>query len=134
MSLPLSIRLSGLAFQGVVAVAYEGDRKRLHVTILDGNEKGTASGHNLLRKVVVESEVGQTDKLVLKDMVNIEQFVLDVARKALEVSLLLLCITRKPDLTFDTRTGRDRLAKLSVVRLDIVLRDNPETSDHIEED
>ena len=95
MSLPLSIRLSGLAFQGVVAVAYEGDRKRLHVTILDGNEKGTASGHNLLRKVVVESEVGQTDKLVLKDMANIEQFVLDVARKALEVSLPLLYLTNK---------------------------------------
>ena len=86
MSLPLSIRLTGLAFQGVIAVAYEGDRKRLHVSILDGNEKGTAAGQNLLRNVTVESEVGQSDKLVIKDMAKVEQFVVDVARKALEVS------------------------------------------------
>lgn len=86
MSLPLNIRLSGLAFEGTVAVAYEGDRKRLHVSILDGNEKAATVSSNLLRNVTVESEVGQADKLVIKDMATVQQFVLDVARKALEVS------------------------------------------------
>ena len=100
MSLPLHLRLSGFAFAGLLAVAYEGDRKRLHVSLLeddmpsDGSHSAagrmhasTRIGSKLLRSIVVESEVGHLDKLVLKDVENIEQFVLQAARKALEVSV-----------------------------------------------
>ena len=99
MSLPLHLRLSGFAFAGLLAVAYEGDRKRLHVSLLEddmpndgsngvarGMHAGESIGSKLLRSIVVESEVGHLDKLVLKDVENIEQFILHAARKALEVS------------------------------------------------
>merc|ERR1711939_829343 len=83
MSLPLALRLSALAFEGTLVVAYEGDKKRLHVSVLDEDRDRVAAGHRLLRNVTVESEVGQADKLVLKDVEKVEQFVLDAARKAL---------------------------------------------------
>lgn len=97
MSLPLHLRLSGFAFAGLLAVAYEGDRKRLHVSLLEDDmpsngsngvagaiHDGESIGSKLLRSIAVESEVGHLDKLVLKDVENIEQFVLQAARKALE--------------------------------------------------
>ena len=83
MCLPLNMRLSGVAFEGVFVVAYEGDRKRLHISILDSDRLEGAQGHTLLKSMTVESEVGQTDKLVLKDVGKVEQFVLDTARKAI---------------------------------------------------
>lgn len=97
MSLPLALRLSGLAFEGTLVVAYEGDKKRLHVSILDDDDRTkVAAGHRLLRSVRVESEVGQADKLVLKDVEKVEQFVLDAARKALQVSVSVSLGTAVP--------------------------------------
>lgn len=88
MSLPLNLRITGLAFEGMLVVAYEGDKKRLHVSILDEsdpNRTKIVKGANLLKHAFVESEVGQADKLVLKDVAKVEQFVLEMARKALQV-------------------------------------------------
>lgn len=92
MSLPLNLRISSLAFQGLLVVAYEGDKKRLHITLLDSdddksdpNRSKVVKGESLLKNAVVESEVGQSDKLVLKDVAKVEQFVLEMARKALQV-------------------------------------------------
>lgn len=87
MSLPLNLRITGLAFEGMLVVAYEGDKKRLHVSVLDENDpKRTkvVKGETLLKHAVIESEVGQMDKLVLKDVAKVEQFVLEMARKALQ--------------------------------------------------
>jgi distribution and morphology protein 12 len=92
MSLPLNLKITGLAFEGLLVVAYEGDKKRLHVSILDeaepNNRNKVVKGHHLLKHAFVESEVGQADKLVLKDVAKVEQFVLEMARKALQVSIL----------------------------------------------
>lgn len=88
MSLPLNLRITGLAFEGLLVVAYEGDKKRLHVSVLDEadpNRTKVVKGANLLKHAFVESEVGQADKLVLKDVAKVEQFVLEMARKALQV-------------------------------------------------
>lgn len=38
MSLPISLRLAGLFFDGELVVAYEGDKRRAHVSILDPND------------------------------------------------------------------------------------------------
>lgn len=88
MSLPLNLKITGLAFEGLLVVAYEGDKKRLHVSVLDEANPSRAKvvkGENLLKHAFVESEVGQADKLVLKDVAKVEQFVLEMARKALQV-------------------------------------------------
>lgn len=90
MSLPLNLRITGLAFEGLLVVAYEGDKKRLHVSVLDESDPDRTKivkGANLLKHAFVESEVGQADKLVLKDVAKVEQFVLEMARKALQVCL-----------------------------------------------
>lgn len=93
MSLPLNLKITSIAFEGMLIVAYEGDKKRLHVSILDSDENDSSnrnkivSGKDLLKNAVVESEVGQMDKLVLKDVTKVEQFVLEMARKALQVSV-----------------------------------------------
>ncbi|KAK9897999.1 hypothetical protein P389DRAFT_142170 [Cystobasidium minutum MCA 4210] len=87
MSLPLNLRITGLAFEGLLVVAYEGDKKRLHVSVLDESDPDRTKivkGTNLLKHAFVESEVGQADKLVLKDVAKVEQFVLEMARKALQ--------------------------------------------------
>lgn len=101
MSLPLSLTLTGLAFDGTLVVAYEGGRRRVHLSILDpgptegggggGGGKETP-GMRVLRSVVVESEVGQADKHVLKNVGKVEKFVLEVARKTIESELIFPCV------------------------------------------
>jgi distribution and morphology protein 12 len=88
MSLPLNLKVKGLAFEGIFVVAYEGDRKRLHVCIMDADRTQRTTGDQLLRQATVESEIGHMDKLVLKDMEKIEVFIIDAARKTLQVSYM----------------------------------------------
>ncbi|KDE07777.1 hypothetical protein MVLG_02046 [Microbotryum lychnidis-dioicae p1A1 Lamole] len=93
MALPLKLSITSLAFDGVMLVAFEGDRRRLHVSFVDPNQGqgglGVASpGARLLSGAVVESEVGQADKHVLKNVGKVEKFVVDVARASLESELI----------------------------------------------
>ncbi|BGP19278.1 hypothetical protein JCM10213_008204 [Rhodosporidiobolus nylandii] len=98
MSLPLSLTLTSLAFEGTLVVAFEGGRRRLHLSLLDpglspeaaaraGGAKETP-GMRLLRSAVVESEVGNVDKHVLKNVGKVEKFVLEVARRTIENELV----------------------------------------------
>ncbi|KAI5478279.1 hypothetical protein MNV49_005234 [Pseudohyphozyma bogoriensis] len=104
MSLPLKLLATSLSFTGTFLVAFEGDRRRVHMSILDPKEeaydhhyrdremtfefaRGTA-GERLLTSAVVESEVGHADKHVLKNVGKVEKFVLDVVRKSLESELV----------------------------------------------
>lgn len=102
MSLPFSMTLTSLAFEGIVVVAYEGDRQRLHISILDTDSHKEGARHHpgvhdlrattgakLLKNIKVESEVGQIDKLVLRDVRRVEQFVIGIAHKALQVRTML---------------------------------------------
>lgn len=113
MALPLGLTLSSLAFDGVCVVAFEGDRRRVHFSVLDpgpdvsgpsrtvgfvSNGNGirngvgagarAGAGARLLTDAVVESEVGQMDKHVLKNVGKVEKFVLSVVRQTLESELV----------------------------------------------
>ncbi|GAA6032970.1 hypothetical protein JCM8097_000077 [Rhodosporidiobolus ruineniae] len=116
MSLPLQLTLTGLAFEGTLVVAFEGGTRRIHLSLLDPGPDGSSTaegsssepyvarpaaagsgrlgaaketpGMRLLRSAVVESEVGQADKHVLKNVGKVEKFVLEVARRTLENELV----------------------------------------------
>lgn len=93
MSLPLKLSVTSLAFSGTMLVAFEGDRKRVHISLADPASKmaglgGATPGARLLSGAVVESEVGQAEKHVLKNVGKVEKFVLDVVRSTLESELV----------------------------------------------
>ncbi|KAF7322264.1 hypothetical protein HMN09_00003800 [Mycena chlorophos] len=134
MSLPIKLSVTGLVFTGEVAVAYEGERKRVHLCILDdmdpygpsagvhrpkrdsmdsmrstgttpdidpdimespilsayprASNKPLPVGQRLLPSIYIESEIGQTDKHVLKNVTRVERFIQDVIRKTVEEELV----------------------------------------------
>ncbi|GJN93643.1 hypothetical protein Rhopal_006700-T1 [Rhodotorula paludigena] len=113
MRLPLALTLTGLALEGTLVVAFEGGSRRVHLSLLcDDDDEPTSSGADaavtrapgagrstavgkrespgarLLRAAHVESEVGQADKHVLRNVGKVEKFVLDVARRTLENELV----------------------------------------------
>ncbi|KIJ44325.1 hypothetical protein M422DRAFT_228407 [Sphaerobolus stellatus SS14] len=110
MSLPIKLSVTGLIFTGEVVVAYEGRRKRIHLCILDdldpygpagdrSNRQTPAStstpggkplpiGVRLLPSIFIESEIGQADNHVLKNVTRVERFIQDVIRKTVEEELL----------------------------------------------
>ncbi|KAM0791896.1 hypothetical protein ACM66B_004151 [Microbotryomycetes sp. NB124-2] len=93
MSLPLQMSVTSIAFSGTFILAFEGDRSRIHVSVLDplNGMQGLGSanpGTRLLSGAKVESEVGQADKHVLRNVGKVEKFVLDVMRRSLESELV----------------------------------------------
>ena len=117
MSLPIKLSVTGLVFNGEVAVAYEGSRGRVHICILDeldpygpacrrersqsstpsdidddtgGRREGKPLpvGQRLLPSILIESEIGQADKHVLKNVTRVERFIQDVIRKTVEEELV----------------------------------------------
>ena len=117
MSLPIKLSVTGLIFTGEVVVAYEGARRRVHLCILDdldpygpagersdrhwAAERTTSRdsdsspsgkplpvGLRLLPSIFIESEIGQADKHVLKNVTRVERFIQDVIRKTVEEELL----------------------------------------------
>jgi mitochondrial distribution and morphology protein 12 len=115
MSLPIKLSITGLVFNGEVAVAYEGGR-RVHLCVLDdldpygpsarrsaisqgstpsdpdGDDAHEAKplpvGQRLLPEIFIESELGQADKHVLKNVTRVEKFIQDVIRKTIEEELV----------------------------------------------
>ncbi|KAI0748448.1 hypothetical protein C8Q80DRAFT_1103142 [Daedaleopsis nitida] len=125
MSLPIKLSVTGLLFNGEVVVAYEGERKRVHLCIVDeldpygplgcdrpkrdtpsstgtpveAEDEPPASagaragkplpiGQRLLPTIYIESEIGQADKHVLKNVTRVERFIQDVIRKTIEEELV----------------------------------------------
>ncbi|KAG1794885.1 uncharacterized protein HD556DRAFT_409165 [Suillus plorans] len=116
MSLPIKLSVTGLVFTGEVAVAYEGSRGRVHLCILDeldpygpackrprsqtstppemdednGKRDGKPLpiGQRLLPSILIESEIGQADKHVLKNVTRVERFIQDVIRNTVEEELV----------------------------------------------
>ncbi|KIM86259.1 hypothetical protein PILCRDRAFT_65356 [Piloderma croceum F 1598] len=118
MSLPIKLSVTGLLFDGEVAVAYEGQRRRVHLCILDDLDpygpacdrskresvsntppeldedvsarpsKPLPVGQRLLPSIFIESEIGQADKHVLKNVTRVERFIADVIRKTVEEELV----------------------------------------------
>jgi mitochondrial distribution and morphology protein 12 len=124
MSLPIKLSVTGLVFTGELAVAYEGERRRVHICILDDldpygpagerpkrdsasstppemdddlaasginisrSTKPLPIGQRLLPNIYIESEIGQADKHVLKNVTRVERFIQDVIRKTVEEELV----------------------------------------------
>lgn len=118
MSLPIKLSVTGIVFNSEVAVAFEGTRGRIHLCILDEldpygpacrrsrssqpstpsdvddeisgrrDEKPLPVGQRLLPSIFIESEIGQTDKHVLKNVTRVEKFIQDVIRKTVEEELV----------------------------------------------
>ncbi|CCL99629.1 uncharacterized protein FIBRA_01649 [Fibroporia radiculosa] len=127
MSLPIKLSVAGILFNGEVVVAYEGERRRVHVCILDDLDpysplagdrprrdtpssggtppepdedtpvsvigqaragKPLPIGQRLLPSIYIESEIGQADKHVLKNVTRVERFIQDVIRKTVEEELV----------------------------------------------
>ncbi|ESK96451.1 mitochondrial inheritance component mdm12 [Moniliophthora roreri MCA 2997] len=105
MSLPIKLSVIGLIFTGEIAVAYEGERSRVHLCILDDldpyaprskpsppdedqRSKPLPIGQRLLPSIFIESEIGQADKHVLKNVTRVERFIQDVIRKTIEEELV----------------------------------------------
>ena len=165
MTLPIKLSITGLVFEGQLAVAYQGDKRRVHVCILDEldpyvpsapyrnrdsggglrdkqdlnstvvmtstqsgedltsspalsssplrpptravplshqnsedsiglredyerNEKPPPIGERLLPNIDIESEIGQADKHVLKNVGRVERFIQDVVRKSIVEELV----------------------------------------------
>ncbi|KAI0780525.1 hypothetical protein BD413DRAFT_682031 [Trametes elegans] len=116
MALPIKLSVTGLLFTGEVVVAYEGARRRRGTpssggtpTEVDddvgvgpgtGLEGGVGSGtgtragkplpigQRLLPTIDIESEIGQADKHVLKNVTRVERFIQDVIRKTVEEELV----------------------------------------------
>jgi mitochondrial distribution and morphology protein 12 len=114
MSLPIKLSVTGLLFNGELAVAYEGSRKRVHLCILDdmdpygpagerpkrspddtppdldepSSTKPLPIGQRLLPSIYIESEIGQADMHVLRNVSRVERFIQDVIRKTVEEELV----------------------------------------------
>ncbi|KAI0672810.1 mitochondrial distribution and morphology protein 12 [Trametes maxima] len=109
MSLPIKLSVTGLLFNGEVVVAYEGERKRVHLCRDTPSSGGTPTeaddevpvsaagsrsgkplpiGQRLLPTIFIESEIGQADKHVLKNVTRVERFIQDVIRKTIEEELV----------------------------------------------
>ncbi|KAI5900617.1 uncharacterized protein SCHCODRAFT_02563510 [Schizophyllum commune H4-8] len=109
MSLPIKLSVTGLVFNGEVAVAYEGERRRIHLCILDDldpygpatakrrdptppellmDESEPITPSRLLPSIVIESEIGQADKHVLRNVTRVEKFIQDMIRKTVEEELV----------------------------------------------
>lgn len=107
MSLPLTLSVTGFMMRCGVIVALEGEHQRAHVCLVQeqdderdpafvsagqaaaGSEKKlNSAGINILPQLTFESEVGQHEKHVLKNVGKVEKFIAEVIRKGLEDELV----------------------------------------------
>jgi distribution and morphology protein 12 len=85
MSLPLKLSITGLQLAADIVVAFDGEKNRVHLTILDDDDgmSGVPVGMRLLPEMRIESEIGHSDAHVLRNVGKIERFIADVVRKTL---------------------------------------------------
>lgn len=110
MSLPLTLSVTGFVMRAGLIVALEGEHQRAHVCLVeeeddeeDAQQESTAApvgvtgtggkninspGMNILPQVTFESEVGEHEKHVLKNVGKVEKFITEVIRKGLQDELV----------------------------------------------
>ncbi|SPO23025.1 related to mitochondrial inheritance component mdm12 [Ustilago trichophora] len=97
MSLPLTLSVTGFVMRSGLIVALEGEHQRAHVCLVEEEQEGEedmnagkrlSPGMNILPTVTFESEVGEHEKHVLKNVGKVEKFVAEVMRKGLEDELV----------------------------------------------
>ncbi|SNX83348.1 related to mitochondrial inheritance component mdm12 [Melanopsichium pennsylvanicum] len=102
MSLPLKLSVTGFVMRAGLIVALEGEHQRAHVCLVEeeqgeeGEEdfngtmgkRNISPGFNILPTVTFETEVGEHEKHVLKNVGKVEKFIAEVMRKGLEDELV----------------------------------------------
>ncbi|KAG4305462.1 hypothetical protein PORY_001018 [Pneumocystis oryctolagi] len=81
ISLPVKITLTGLSFEAIAILAYVN--KRFHFCFIDDEQK-----EKLLKNIKIESEIGDKNKQILKNVGKIEIFLLEQLRKIIERELV----------------------------------------------
>ncbi|KAG4301928.1 hypothetical protein PCANB_002154 [Pneumocystis canis] len=81
ISLPVKITLTGLSFEATAILAYIN--KRFHFCFIDEEQK-----EKLLKSIKIESEIGDKNKQLLKNVVKVETFLLEQLRKIIEKELV----------------------------------------------
>lgn len=94
MSLPLTLRLTGFSLSSGLIIALEGEHQRAHICLVEDDAetpadgKRVSAGMSILKELTFESEVGEHEKHVLKNVGKVERFVGEVIRKGLEDELV----------------------------------------------
>jgi distribution and morphology protein 12 len=86
MALPVKLSIKRIEFVGTLVVAYLSDR--INFCFLNPSDHGAES---LLVDLVIESEVGDANKQVLKNVGKIERFVIEQVRKLVDTLLVFPC-------------------------------------------
>ncbi|KAI9202861.1 uncharacterized protein BJ171DRAFT_559023 [Polychytrium aggregatum] len=81
MVLPLTLSLTGFAFSGTLLIAYLGTR--INICFQEPE-----SGKSLLQDVFIESEIGDKNRQVLKNVSKIERFIVEQLRKFIDDNLV----------------------------------------------
>ncbi|EST07527.2 Mitochondrial distribution and morphology protein 12 [Kalmanozyma brasiliensis GHG001] len=95
MSLPLTLCITGFSLTSGLIVALEGEHQRAHICLVEEDTdvspaegKKVSAGMSVLPQLTFESEVGEHEKHVLKNVGKVEKFVAEVIRKGLEDELV----------------------------------------------
>ncbi|KAJ9478372.1 Mitochondrial distribution and morphology protein 12 [Pseudozyma hubeiensis] len=109
MSLPLTLSVTGFTMRSGLIIALEGEHQRAHVCLVEedddaetpfaaapvagiggagGAKRASSAGMNILPQLTFESEVGEHEKHVLKNVGKVEKFIAEVIRKGLEDELV----------------------------------------------
>ncbi|KAG5518771.1 hypothetical protein PMAC_002742 [Pneumocystis sp. 'macacae'] len=81
IGLPIKITLTGLSFDAIAILAYIN--KRFHFCFIDEEQK-----ERLLKNIKIESEIGDKNKQILKNVGKVETFLLEQFRKIIERELV----------------------------------------------
>lgn len=81
IGLPVKITLTGLSFEAIAILAYIN--KCFHFCFINEEQK-----ERLLKNIKIESEIGDKNKQILKNVGKIETFLLEQFRKIIERELV----------------------------------------------
>lgn len=79
ISLPVRLTLTGVSFSGLALIA--SIRNRVHFCLLEDDENDDGKWEHMLRDIHLESEIGERGKGVLKNVGNVERFLLEQGRR-----------------------------------------------------
>lgn len=96
MSLPLRATVVGVGFDAEIILAIEGDRSKFHLSLLEpphselplyeeysvenGLKRNSSIGARILPHLFVETEVGNADRHVLRNVGKVERFLTETTR------------------------------------------------------
>ncbi|RXK42111.1 hypothetical protein M231_00468 [Tremella mesenterica] len=112
MSLPLKLSIVGFTLDADVVLAFSSEKNRVHICIVDedidivglsgtgvggdinggggggGGKTSIPIGQKILPSLIIESEIGDKDSHVLRNVGKVERFISDVVRKTLVEELV----------------------------------------------